>query len=301
MQETARAMVLASFIGDSLALGAHWIYDTAQIDKQLGRVDQLLRPLPGSYHPNRDAGEFTHYGDQTLVLLESLAETKGFALEHFGAAWRKLFTNYDGYLDKATKQTLENITNNPALTTCGSGSTDLSAAARIAPLAYLFRDDQQQLVASAVAQARMTHNSPASLAAAEFLAKLVFQALHGVPLAEAVETALDDGVADLDLDLRLRASLDLVGQESRAAIARLGQMCGAVNALPAVLQLVLTHENDLEQCLIENVMAGGDSAARGLAAGMILGARLGMEAIPARWLAALRQRGHIEQLLTQLP
>lgn len=72
-------------------------------------------------------------------------------------------------------------------------------------------------------------------------------------------------------------------------------------ALPAVLQLVLTHEDDLEQCLIENVMAGGDSAARGLAAGMILGARLGMDAIPARWLADLRQRKHIEQLLAQLP
>jgi len=226
MTTHAPAMVLASFVGDSLALGAHWIYDTAQIDQQIGRVDRLLRPLPGSYHPNRDQGEFTHYGDQTLVLLESLAADKGFVLEHFGAAWRKLFTNYDGYLDKATKQTLENLTSNPLLTTCGSGSTDLSAAARIAPLAYLFRDDQQQLVASAVAQARMTHNSPASLAAAEFLAKLVFQVLHGVPLAEAVETTLDDGVADLDLDLRLRAGLDLVGQESRAAIARLGQRFG---------------------------------------------------------------------------
>ncbi|OQX05902.1 MAG: hypothetical protein BWK76_26860 [Desulfobulbaceae bacterium A2] len=301
MKKNATAMVLASFIGDSLALGAHWIYDTAQIDREIGRVDRLLKPLPGSYHPRRDKGEFTHYGDQALVLLESLGESKGFVLEGFGAAWRKLFADYDGYLDKATKQTLENLTSNPSLTGCGSGSTDLSAAARIAPLAYLFRDDQQQLVASAVAQARMTHNSPASLAAAEFLAKLVFQVLHGVPLAEAVETTLDDGVNDLDLDLRLRASLDLVGQESRAAIARLGQMCGAANALPAVLHLVLTHENDLETALIENVMAGGDSAARGLAAGMILGARLGPAAIPARWLAELRQREHIEQLLAQLP
>ncbi|RLB33782.1 MAG: ADP-ribosylglycohydrolase family protein, partial [Deltaproteobacteria bacterium] len=34
-----RAMVLASFVADSLALGAHWIYDTALIEKQFGRVD----------------------------------------------------------------------------------------------------------------------------------------------------------------------------------------------------------------------------------------------------------------------
>jgi len=45
-----RAMVLASFVADSLALGAHWIYDTALIEKQFGRVDNLMKPRSQSYH-----------------------------------------------------------------------------------------------------------------------------------------------------------------------------------------------------------------------------------------------------------
>ncbi|MBW1920300.1 MAG: hypothetical protein JRI96_09990 [Deltaproteobacteria bacterium] len=45
-----RAMILASFVADSLALGAHWIYDTALIEKQFGRVDNLMKPRSQSYH-----------------------------------------------------------------------------------------------------------------------------------------------------------------------------------------------------------------------------------------------------------
>ena len=42
MKERAEAMVLASFAADSLALGAHWIYDTAIIDNDLGQSGSLL-------------------------------------------------------------------------------------------------------------------------------------------------------------------------------------------------------------------------------------------------------------------
>jgi ADP-ribosylglycohydrolase len=45
--------------------------------------------------------------------------------------------------------------------------------------------------------------------------------------------------------------------------------------------------DDFETALVENVMAGGDNAARGLALGMVLGAKLGKAAIPGRWLSDL--------------
>ena len=75
MNDKAQAMVLASLAADSLALGAHWIYDTDTLAREIGRVDRLLAPPQGSYHPTKNRGEFTHYGDQTLLLLESLAKT----------------------------------------------------------------------------------------------------------------------------------------------------------------------------------------------------------------------------------
>jgi len=83
MKDKAMAMVLASFAADSLALGAHWIYSTGKITKDFGRIEQFLNPDPDSYHATKKKGEFTHYGDQALVLLESLAARSGFDPEDF--------------------------------------------------------------------------------------------------------------------------------------------------------------------------------------------------------------------------
>jgi hypothetical protein len=73
----AHAMLLASFVGDSLALGFHWIYDTALVADRIGRVSDILALSGDSYHPNKNRGELTHYGDQSLDLLTYLASSKG--------------------------------------------------------------------------------------------------------------------------------------------------------------------------------------------------------------------------------
>jgi hypothetical protein len=42
MKEKAKAMVLASFVGDSLALGAHWIYDAKRIARYEDNLQEAL-------------------------------------------------------------------------------------------------------------------------------------------------------------------------------------------------------------------------------------------------------------------
>ncbi len=301
MNDHATAMVMASFAADSLALGAHWIYDTNTIDSTVGRVETLLAPSPDSYHSHRQKGDFTHYGDQTLLLLESLVRHSGFSLSGFADDWQKVMQNYDGYMDKASKTTLENLQAGLSPEESGAPSSDLGGAARIAPLIYYYRNNLETLLKAARAQTKMTHAAAAAADGAEFLAKTTFKVLHGATPTAAIEENIDEGVRDMDLDARLRSSLDSVGKNSREVIGRLGQMCGIAAALPGVVHLVLSYENDLKTALIENVMAGGDSAARGLAAGMILGAHLGIEAIPSEWLEDLRKRDQIVNLLKKIP
>ena len=133
MANRAFTMVMASFAADSLALGAHWIYDTKAIEAHLGKVDTLLKPQPNSYHSTKELGDFTHYGDQMFVLLESLAAQKGFSLADFSARWEALFENYNGYVDQATQGTLAGYDSGKGLQEGGSPSDDLAGPPALPP------------------------------------------------------------------------------------------------------------------------------------------------------------------------
>jgi ADP-ribosylglycohydrolase len=74
-----------------------------------------------------------------LILLESVAEYEGFNLSDFAERWQKFFKNYDGYVDGATKGTLENLASGKSSSESGSGSDDLAGASRIASLVYVYR------------------------------------------------------------------------------------------------------------------------------------------------------------------
>ncbi len=300
MTSNAAAAVWGALVADSLALGAHWIYDTGQIDSQIGKVDRLMDPPPNSFHPTKKKGEFTHYGDQVMVLLTSVAESDGFRLEAFADAWRAHFAAYDGYFDHATKETLKNFEAGNPPHEAGSGSSDLSAAARIAPLACRYADDPQALVAAVRAQAAMTHNAPDVVDAAEFFARTLVVVLAGRSPLEALNAVRREHFDRPPFDAWVAAGLNSVGESTRSAIQRFGQMCDVGAGFPGVVHLMASYNGRFEDVLVANVMAGGDSAARGLLAGTILGAAAGMDGIPERWRAALVQRERIQNLIDRL-
>lgn len=301
MRDNAKAMVLGSFIADSLALGAHWIYDTDEIDATLGTVDTLRAPGKNSYHTTKERGDFTHYGDQTLVLLETLATNGSFDLDEFSSRWLRFSTFTSGYRDSATKKTLENLEHGYSPLKSGSGSTDLGGPARISPLLFCYRDDLPQLRSAVKAQTAMTHNSQAALAGADFIARVVYNVFNGLSPVAAMRAALDEGIDDIDLSMRVAESLESGSQDTRQVIKKYGQACAISAGLPGAVHLVVRYEDDFKQALIANVMAGGDSAARGMTAGMILGAWLGASALPASWLNSLKAADRIELLLDKLP
>lgn len=67
-----------------------------------------------------------------------------------------------------------------------------------------------------------------------------------------------------------------------------------------MVHLIAKYENDLEEALIQTVMAGGDNAARGMLVGMVLGAHLGPESLPEKWVSELAKRREIETLLEKI-
>lgn len=297
MKDNAKAMVLASFAADALALGAHWIYDTDQIATTFKRVEKFQKPGENSYHSTKNAGEFTHYGDQMLVLLESLAACRGFDLNHFAAHWKNHQQHYTGYVDHATRLTLNNFKDGKSPETAGSESTDLGGAARMAPIAYAYRSAFDKMADSARIQTAMTHNNILVTDSAVFFAAVVFRILQGESPVAAIEATTALQFNREPFQTWVKNGIESRASDTTEALKRFGQMCEIDAAFPGVIHLVARYEDNLQEAIIENVMAGGDSAARGLITGMLLGAFHGSTAIPESWLAELAAREKIIALL----
>jgi ADP-ribosylglycohydrolase len=299
VRERYAGLLFGALIGDSLALGAHWIYDQAEIARRWRRVTELQAATPDGYHPGKERGAQTHYGDQTLVLLDSLEACGGnFVMDDFARRWRACWDESKFYRDHATKDTLAHLQEGLGLTRAGSDSTELGGPGRIAPLlAALRNEDQPTIIAAARAQTVLTHASPAAVDAAEFIARTVFILMRGVTVSSALQMAATLPYKALPAEDLLKRAQETQALSTAQAIEELGASCPLEKALPAVFAILLRHGDNFEAALVENVMAGGDSAARGLVLGTILGAAHGRRAIPARWSEPLLARQKVTGFL----
>jgi len=296
MNKNKMGMIFGSFVGDALALGPHWIYNTNVIDKKFGRVEQYFDPLV-SYHAGKKKGDFTHYGDQMLLLLGSLVNNSGFDRTQFAQAWQSFFGDYEGYQDKATLTTLQNMTRESSLLDKGSSSDELGGAARIAPIVYGYATDMDSAIRAARHQTALTHNNPSVLDSAEFFVRLAVRTLAGEKPSAVISHLLEDRFKNTDIEDALFLGLKSQDQDTRTIITEFGQMCSVEAALPGTIHLITKYEDDLKEALVENVMAGGESSARGMLAGMVLGAYHGMDALPNDWLETLNARDIIHEHL----
>jgi ADP-ribosylglycohydrolase len=75
----------------------------------------------------------------------------------------------------------------------------------------------------------------------------------------------------------------------------LSPACYIEHSFPAVLYLAARYADDFEAALVANTNVGGDNCHRGAVLGALLGAALGYQAIPERWIQGLRSRVELEQ------
>lgn len=287
-------MLLGAFIGDALSLGPHWLYDRSEITSRLGRVTGFLPPAT-SYHPGKQAGDFTHLGDQMLVLQQSIQARRGaFDASDFVERWRA-FWNRPGnqsYRDKATRTVLANLDGGATLLGGASDSTEFAGPVRGIPVlvAGLAKgDEERELIAASRQQVLTTHRSAEAQETAAFLGRLASALAAGLDAHTAVDGALADSPQFIRDTGRKAEAPNLAALSTGDAIETLGQACDFAQSLPAALLVIQRHAHSFEEALIENVMAGGDCAARGILIGAVLGWEHGVDGIPEAWRKGLRQ------------
>jgi len=184
-------------------------------------------------------------------------------------------------------------------------SKDCGALTRSAPVGLLAHSailsrDPADTFDLGVSIARLTHGHPDGVLPAGVLTLLVLQLLGGRSLREALETALPVLTRQFRHQPTAKAltlALSLADSASPPAecIARLGAGWVAEEALGVAVYCALVAET-FEQGVLLAVNHDGNSSATAALTGHLLGAALGMEAIPSRWLAPLELREVITEI-----
>jgi ADP-ribosylglycohydrolase len=295
----ARQLILPSLCADALALGSHWIYNPAKIARLYPDGARNYDDPRTDYHPGKSAGDFTHYGDQTLAVLKSVVLRGGFDAEGWREDWQRFWkSDPPSYRDGATKATIGFLERG---VDAASESNDLAGASRIAPvIAALAGQPLDARIAAARAQTALTHGDRATIDAAGFFTRVVDAIASGKTITQALDAAASARHDALDARDFLNQAQAAIALDVNAAGEKFGITCHTPEAFPLTLWFLLRYSDKPLEALVANTMAGGDNAARGMLIGLVMGAAHGLAWLPPHWVEALCAHDEIDALLTLL-
>lgn len=297
----ATNIIFGSLLGDALALGPHWLYDQQQIESAFPLMESFADPI-SAYHPGKRAGDFTHYGDQVVLLLRSIAQHQHFSQEAYQTEWQQFWNDPStiSYRDSATRDTLASIAKGTPAADAGSASHDLAGASRIAPLFLIPWADRDALISAARQLTALTHRNDAVIEASDFFTRLTLAVAKGISIDHAIPLICEE--TKFPALLPEAALSDVMAQSElcvNEALLTYGISCDVQEGLRGVLHILLHYGEDLHNALRMNALAGGDSAARGLLIGMVSAARPDA-VVPQEWVIGLNQFAEINSLIHSL-
>lgn len=277
-QKKVKNLVLSSLVADAYSLGAHWVYDEKQLANESIDWNELNTPL-AIWHKEKKAGDFTHYGDQAFWLYDFLKDKDSFDINAFRDYWFTKMETYEGYIDGATRNTIQNIKD--GVTPSGSDSTDLSVVGRIVPLLKVSKT-KEEFFQNVKSLTEMTHNSQKTINATRFFAKLLVMALDKKEIEESIEEIKHE--FDTTIQGFITNAIESKDADTFDTIRSFGPACDVDEGFGGILHILCKYEN-FKDMMICNAKAGGDSSARAMIAAAIFMANQPISQIPQKWLA----------------
>lgn len=280
MNNQRKGLLYGALLGDSFALAPHWLYDTSVVARHFKDLDTLVKPTLAPYHKGKNKGDFTHYGDQAAHLAKFIQRRGCFDLETYKSSWLHFVKEHTMYMDHATKESIAILEDSVSLT--GSQSNDLGGIVSNCAFYVLDVVDYSETVQ----RIRMTHDNDDVVDIWAFYSAVIEKVLKGAKPSDAIAQVVLTSTSQQIKQGYATASARKA-EEAVPAISAIGQSCSSEFGLPSSLYLILKFEEDYRAAMKANILAGGDSAARGMVVGMVLGAYHGYEALPEDWLKDL--------------
>lgn len=283
-----------------------------------------------NYHPGKSAGGTTDYGDYNIVVLEHLCaisdEVREFKVASIIPHWMdRLENSWGSWICTMTKETYSQVKQGVPVERLG-GISNAMAIRHVAAHAYY--DDENTLV-DVARKSMFTHRDVHALGGGEFFARVTHRVINGEKPSDAIEmvavqmggffadkvaqaitkykeegdenSALHKEQFNDDLAITSMARLWDIG---RSEPIKVGKASPTEGTLPGAVYFILKYaekEDGLIKALQANTMVGGDNASRSIAIGMVLGAYMGVNAIPQEFKDTLTQWDYCEGMLNKLP
>jgi ADP-ribosylglycohydrolase len=323
MNDRGRGSLTGLFIGDALAMPAHWYYQRAALRRDYGRIDDYQAPRnphPDSilwrshYTPLNRRGEIlhdqaaywgrhsVHYhqflapGENTLnlklcrLLVASLNERGRYDADDFLGRYVDFMTtpgrHRDTYVEECHRHFFTAYARSTPLRRCAADEFHVGGLVGSVPLLVHYREEPEAARAVAREHVALTHAGPAMEGATTLFADILLEVLAG----SGLEVALEARIERRDSPLLAHPFRRWRGQPDEAVIGSLlSPACYLEDAIPATLFLALKYHDDPEAALVANTHLGGDNCHRGALLGALLGAEHGPEGFPERWRTGLHE------------
>ncbi len=185
----------------------------------------------------------------------------------------------------------------------GINSKTCGSLMRAGIIGFVYQNDPIKLVKVALISGRITHSHPVAEAASIAGAYAVKLALDGVepgemfePLLEVTQGISQEFTQAMESSYKI-ASSDIGDEEG---LKKLGQGWYADETFALAYFCILRYPNDYKKAVQNAVNITGDSDSVASVAGGILGARLGVDAVPIPWIEALKEKEKLEGMVEPL-
>jgi len=206
-----------------------------------------------------------------------------------------------------TRQTAQQVQQGVPLSQLG-GMSNAMAIRHAAAYAYYA---EEEAIVAASRTTMFTHRETTALDGGEFFARVTFRVMHqGLSPAAAIEAVAAEPATSAFIRSKVKQAQDKVAEATDpdsalsreefvddlalTSMARLwdvgktepikvGKASPTEGTLPGSIYFILKYAGDYAAAVRANAEVGGDNASRAIAIGMVLGAALGVEAIPSAW------------------
>lgn len=303
-------------VGDALGYPAEF-RERAQILQEIGpdgitdfisyKDPRFTKPvIVGADHP---PGTYSDDTQMTIAVGEALLAAESHDLDEIMEEMGRRFVSWSGSPDNnrapggACMEGCENLRRGVPWREAGvQHSKGCGSAMRVAPIGLRY-SNLDRVVEVARASSLLTHGHDAAVEGAAAAALMVALALEGLSPDEMYrEIERQCFTRSADFSKCLEKLTDFIDRPPEEVLTEdgIGEGWVAEEAVASALYCVWRFPDDFEKAVLTGVNTDGDSDSIATITGSIMGARLGLEAIPERWRNGVESSSELLELGARL-